>query len=227
MQEWFGSNDPVSGTVRDGRWAYTRIPYLNGDFYWDEMIDPEHTFFPTEETAWMAMSLPHLQNPYGLLRSPWNYNPSPYLTRFNNVNQIPLVGVSNQAKMAYMGATCADYTSFVQTYAANRPYSEYLYNSEDAVHGNVHFAIGGAGGNHTKAVDDLLRRQYNLTEDHIVYVARAAQKFFKTYVPLKNVADPAVPYPIQCTADPWQDVRHPHAHTHAHTHTHTHTHTHK
>ena len=115
--------------------------------------------------------------------------------------------MSNQAKVAYLGATCADYTSFVQDYAANRPYSEYLYNSEDAVHGNVHFAIGGAGGNNSKAIDDVLRSKYNLTEDHIVYVARAAQKFFKTYVPLKNVADPAVPYPITCTPDPWQEVR--------------------
>ena len=28
----------------------------------------------------------HMSNPYGLLRAPWNYNPSGYLTRFNNLN---------------------------------------------------------------------------------------------------------------------------------------------
>ena len=95
-EEWFGSNDPYTGTVRDGRWAYTKIPYLNGNFFYDEMIDPENTFFPAEQEAWMAINQPHLQNPYGLLRSPWNYNPSPYLTRYNNVNQVRL-------SMPYLG----------------------------------------------------------------------------------------------------------------------------
>ena len=224
--KYFGANDPYSGIIVDGRWAKTRIPYLNGDFFQDEMIDPVNTFFPAEQEAWLAINPPHLQNPYGLLRSPWNYNPSPYLTRFNNVNQINLESVSNQAKLSYLGATCSQYNDFIEDYALGKPYSAYLFNSEDSVHGNVHFAIGGSGGNNSAAIDAQLMMKFNLTQDHIVYVARAAQKFFKTYVPLKNVVsvgandatmigsttidqplDDVHPYPIQCTPDPWQEGR--------------------
>ena len=59
--DWFGSNSPSNAdhVVSTGRWAYTPI-----------LKDREHGFTK-------------LTNPYGLLRSPWNTNPTPYLMRFN------------------------------------------------------------------------------------------------------------------------------------------------
>ena len=58
--DWFGSNSPANGDhiVASGRWAYTSV-----------MAD--------------ARAYSDITNPYGLLRSPWNANPTPYLMRYN------------------------------------------------------------------------------------------------------------------------------------------------
>ena len=56
--EWFGSSegDPAQGyAVKDGRFGHWRVL--------------------------AAKNLSNLTNPYGLLRSPWNVNPSPFITR--------------------------------------------------------------------------------------------------------------------------------------------------
>jgi hypothetical protein len=87
--KFFGSNDPLTGKIINGRWADVVVPYMDDAFFAREGIDTSKTFFPTEEPAWMlTLSEMHRSSPYGLLRSPWNYNPSTYITRFNNVNRI-------------------------------------------------------------------------------------------------------------------------------------------
>ena len=90
-----------------------------------------------EENEWLAVHPPHLASPYGLLRSPWNYNPSPFLTRYNNMHQIQFNNVVATAKIFYMGSDCAEYQSFVKKYAVGQTYQTYLTESEDNVHGKV------------------------------------------------------------------------------------------
>ena len=87
--ELLGANDPISGRITDGRWAMTPIPYLTTEFFTNHGIDGDKTFFPSEEKVWTTLTNPHLNSPYGLLRSPWNYNPDPYVTRFGNVWRVP------------------------------------------------------------------------------------------------------------------------------------------
>jgi hypothetical protein len=102
--KWFGASDPVTGEVLDGRWAHTAIPTMTKKFFKHEGIDTDTTFFPAEEASWLTAQPAHLTSPYGLLRSPWNYNPAPFLTRYNNVNQISNLAVlSDEAKTFYLG----------------------------------------------------------------------------------------------------------------------------
>ena len=97
-----------------------------------------NSFTPqVEEDEWLAVHPPHLASPYGLLRSPWNYNPSPVLTRYNNMHQIQFNNVVATAKIFYLGSDCAEYQSFVKKYAVGQTYQTYLTESEDNVHGKV------------------------------------------------------------------------------------------
>ena len=140
----------------------------------------DKTFFPMEETEWLEAQPPHLTSPYGLLRSPWNYNPAPYLTRYNNVNQITNLAVlSEAAKNFFLGSNCDDYENFMRTYAQGQTLETYLSESENNVHGKVHFAIGGAGGDNARMIDDKLRKKYGFTDDQILILARSAQELFK------------------------------------------------
>ena len=198
--KWFGSNDPVTGEIINSRWAHQQIPYLDSAFFYNEMIDETATFFPVEEAQWLKVLPPHLASPYGLLRSPWNYNPAPVLTRYNNMHQIQFNSVVATAKIFYMGSDCAEYQSFVKKYAVGQTFQTYLTESEDNVHGKVHFTIGGAGGTKAKAVDDLLKAKFGWTDDDIMFISRGSQAVYKSFIPRKWVAT----NPLSCTADPWQ-----------------------
>ncbi|CAN0299970.1 unnamed protein product, partial [Ectocarpus sp. 4 AP-2014] len=58
QESWFGTVDPVDNVVKDGRWAYTKIPTIDPDM--DQDLIPDV---------------------YGRYRSQWTVNSSPYLTR--------------------------------------------------------------------------------------------------------------------------------------------------
>ena len=51
-EKWFGSNDPYTGEIVDGRWAGTPIPRVSRDFYLSHGVDPDKTFYPQEEELW-------------------------------------------------------------------------------------------------------------------------------------------------------------------------------
>lgn len=61
QDSWFGSNSPSNADhiITEGRWGYTPL-----------MTD--------------AREYSGVTNPYGLLRSPWNTNPIPYVMRYNH-----------------------------------------------------------------------------------------------------------------------------------------------
>ena len=69
QSDWFGALSPANSdhVIDAGRWAYTSIATVAS-------ADPS-----------LPSSFSKIKNPYGLLRSPWNTNPSPYLTRFHDV----------------------------------------------------------------------------------------------------------------------------------------------
>ena len=82
--DWFGAADPADErhVLSTGRWAYTPV-----------MRDADRTFS-------------NITNPHGLLRSPWNTNPAPYLMRSATV-----LGVQNAD---YTLPDCEDFREYVK-----------------------------------------------------------------------------------------------------------------
>ena len=143
----------------------------------------------------------HLSSPYGLLRSPWNYNPSPLVTRYGTVFGIAnysSIGLSKDLvfKM-HMGVVCDDYTAFFGR-VNGKSFETYLLAIENDTHGIFHFTFGGVGGKMARASVKVLMDTFGFTYSNIATLATAAQPFFKKYLALSH-SDP-----VNCTANPWQ-----------------------
>ena len=50
--KFFGTSDPVTGRIINGRWENATVPYVTEAFFIEEGITGNHTFFPTEEKEW-------------------------------------------------------------------------------------------------------------------------------------------------------------------------------
>jgi hypothetical protein len=74
-------------------------------------------------------------NPYGLLRSPWNTNPTPYVLRYNKT--FYNLGDSNSHFPA-----CSDFAK-----AIDNSLAETMFMLNGGLHGPVHIMIGGHWGN--------------------------------------------------------------------------------
>jgi len=109
--DWYGSNSPSNAdhVVDTGRFAYTPVMSARG-------------FSDTT-------------NPYGLLRSPWNTNPTPYLLRSN-------LTFYSHADGDTAFPSCAQFAAYV-----NSSLAEVLYALNGELHGPVHIMIGGHWGN--------------------------------------------------------------------------------
>jgi len=103
---------PASGNssdraVVDGRWAYTRIARARSGA---------------------------VANAYGLVRSPWNVNPTPYLTRYRYVAGLKDGGYALPSRDAFEAAAAAPTLSVLNS----------LLNG--MLHGEVHIMLGGHWG---------------------------------------------------------------------------------
>jgi hypothetical protein len=208
--KFFGSNDPNTGIILDGRWGNAVMPRMTSDFMVQQGIDEESTFFPEEEEVWMKSSPAHLTSPYGLLRSPWNYNPTEYITRFHNVYRISNVSQITESSVVfrqYMGVQCADYVRFFET-TKGQPLVTYLSHMEDGTHGLFHFTFGGVGGDTVVATCNSLANDYGFSQSNIVAMAISAQVFFKFYLaqdPDEYFMKEGKDFPLTCSTKPWQN----------------------
>eukprot|EP00903_Cladosiphon_okamuranus_P021957 g20189.t1 len=111
QESWFGTADPVDNAVRDGRWGNVETP---------SMYDGN----PGDLTP----------DVYGLLRSRWNVNSSPYLTRGLGKLCDGNIGDS------YPWPTCELHQSLVTSYP---DFFSWVWEGQYAPHGPVHTWIGG------------------------------------------------------------------------------------
>jgi hypothetical protein len=182
--DFFGSSDPLTGRILDGRWENQSVPFVDEDFYTNHGVSAEKNFFPYEASAWRGAV--HMTNPYGLLRSPWNFNPNPYVTRYNALNMIPsLINVPENERAYYDGVTCDEYQTFLDK-VANKPLKDYLMYAEDDVHGIIHFTFGGAGGTNANNVNQQLKDDYGFTDTDLMLVQQSAQVFYKVVLALQG-----------------------------------------
>lgn len=102
--DWFGNASPDNSmhTVDQGRWA----------------------FIPIKEDAW-----DYVHNSYGLLRTPWNMDPTPYVTRHNMTNN----------EVATDVVSCMGYQACFDA----RTLSSMNNCLNGGTHGPVHIAVGG------------------------------------------------------------------------------------
>lgn len=109
--DWFGVASPLNDNhvLTSGRWAYTKVAIRMGN------TGDERT-----------------HNPYGLLRSPWNTNPIPYLLRSRFV-----LGAKDGNYRNVPG--CKEFSSFFQ----KTELSELLAGVNGLLHGPIHIMVGG------------------------------------------------------------------------------------
>jgi hypothetical protein len=207
--KYFGSNDPDTGKILDGRWANLELPTVTTPFLESHGIEVNKLVFPEEEDPWYeCLDASHVSSPYGLLRARWNYNPAPYVTRYNNINGVKdLSSVNTDTLQYYDGVDCSDYHRFIKK-IKGESIVDFLSKVEDGTHGNLHFTIAGAGGDLAKKANDYLRENYNFNDNDIVVLARAGQKFFKYQLTeALTINDEfkihAGTLPVICSNTPW------------------------
>lgn len=112
QEDWFSPVDSgrKDHVVSSGRFAFTNV-------------------------ATDARSFSNVTNPYGLLRSPWNTNPTPYVMRYSSV-----FGVKNDGYTSM--PTCRKFRAALK----ERKLSSYLLAINGELHGPVHLMIGGHWG---------------------------------------------------------------------------------
>ena len=49
---FFGASDPITGRILDGRWANASVPMMTPEFFLEEGININKTFFAQDELRW-------------------------------------------------------------------------------------------------------------------------------------------------------------------------------
>ena len=81
-----------------------------------------------------AWDFSNITNPYGLMRSPWNTNPVPYVMRSNNTQDVFADGNTEFP-------TCSQFATYLEESEAKLSTVLQALNGE--LHGPVHIMIGG------------------------------------------------------------------------------------
>jgi hypothetical protein len=186
-----------SGRIVDSLWANMTVPIMNEAFFADHQVDMDGTFFPEESENLAALvdnnsanleSISHFSSPFGLMRPPWNFNPSTYLVRYNNEAGMESFDSDAQDGVLdyFTASTCDDYLSFANMYVRDSTdetdFDTMVRNIGKYLHGHLHENVGGQGGTHAREVDRHLRADYGLEDSDILVIVERSHFFTKTYV---------------------------------------------
>ena len=142
--DWFGPANPKDAkhVVDTGRWAYTPVM--------------QH-----------ARHFSNVTNPYGLLRSPWNTNPVPYLMRSRNT-----VGVQD-AK--YTMPRC---DSFQDAFTSGASLADVIQDLNGELHGMIHIMLGGHWFMNQSFIEKIVANKWAMdTSPHIADQMLLGSKF--------------------------------------------------
>mmetsp|Transcript_19557 Transcript_19557/g.43588 ORF Transcript_19557/g.43588 Transcript_19557/m.43588 type:complete len:695 (-) Transcript_19557:276-2360(-) len=109
-------------------------------------------------TAEMNTEYPDLQSGYGFLRSPWNLNPSPYVSRCTLLRGRP------EGQTAF--PSCESHYDLLQM----NDMMDFFYDMQLLPHGAVHIELGGAFG--CEVLEPLLQSGHILDEESLWGVCR-------------------------------------------------------
>ena len=171
--DWFGAAAPADArhVVSTGRWAYTPV-----------MRDAERKFS-------------NITNAHGLLRSPWNTNPAPFLGRSATV-----IGVQNAD---YTLPDCEDFRSYVAAEAGGSvALADVVSALNGVLHGPVHIMIGGHWGFNASVVDRVRRLMDEVGKDPFPDQILLASKFLWRQGYVECPAACADGAPCSCALNP-------------------------
>ena len=194
-KDWFGSNDPNTGHIIDGRWAGMKVPRVSAAFYEAQGIDQAEPFWPQQRDKWMeSMGEAHGYSPFGLQRSVHQNSPDEFILRFNNADRWELHifhgFIDNKVILClcflngrlgdvreslttigypYTGVTCDDYATFFHQ-ASGLSTMDASYWMEYTTHGPIHLAFGGGGGDACAQSDAVLKERFGMTDFQLPYV---------------------------------------------------------
>ena len=134
-KDWFGKTNTEEHTVTEGRWAYLKVPL--------------------QKEATEADDYNFHRNAYGRLRSPWNLNESPYVTRF-----VSGCGMPHTDNMP----SCGTHLDLVQSENNWADFGLGWVIKFGQYHDNAHLYTGGFGGDCTDVAEETVNFVgYNLT----------------------------------------------------------------
>ena len=171
--DWFGAAAPADArhVVSTGRWAYTPV-----------MRDAERKFS-------------NITNAHGLLRSPWNTNPAPFLGRSATV-----IGVQNAD---YTLPDCEDFRSYVAAESGGSvALADVVSALNGVLHGPVHIMIGGHWGFNASIVDRVRRLMDEVGKDPFPDQILLASKFLWRQGYVECPAACADGAPCSCALNP-------------------------
>jgi len=114
--EYFGSTDPDTHYIKDGRWSHIQVP------------------FTTDLNGAARYSTPH--NTYGQMRAPWVANPDPHVMRAQTVcGQLSTVSEEEAGRC-----------SSLQQLFAEENFADFGYYVSYMPHGRIHLLTGGVFG---------------------------------------------------------------------------------
>ena len=165
---WFGSSDPVTGQIQDGRWAGAEVPRITTEMLKKEGI-PDELFWNDGGQFAEMYGANHYASPLGYQRASWSMMSDRKVLRFNNygyyedyLNEMAPGDWANRE-----GVNCDGYTSYV-TAAVNSSYETISQLLEFDAHGPAHFAF--AGGTVYEENDNFFKEEFNFTEADILNV---------------------------------------------------------
>ena len=202
--KWFGTNDPNTGQIIDGRWANIKVPRVSSAFYETHGIPEDEPFWESFKDGWMGFMNNHAHgySPYGLQRSVHSLSPNEYVLRFNNVDRLGDVrSFIDKAgtKYPYIGITCDNYVSFLDRIKGS---SKMLASelTESRTHGLIHSAFGGGGGDPAAANDEVLMNKFGILESDLASITKWSHGMMKNDGP--KLFTNQAPSQWNCTAFP-------------------------
>jgi hypothetical protein len=197
--KWFGTNDPNSGQIVDGRWADIKVPRVSSAFYAAHGIPEDEPFWASfQNKALFDDKHLHGYSPYGLQRSVHSTSPNEFVLRFNNVDRLGDVRGFIDS-YPYVGITCNDYVFFLENHKGS---SKMLISelTESRTHGLIHSAFGGGGGDPAAANDEILKNKFGFLDSDLPSITKWVHGMMKNDGPMLFTKQ--TPYQWNCSAFP-------------------------
>ena len=140
--KWFGSSDPLTGKIIDGRWSGLKVQKANTAFYQEQGIDTTKSFW-TDDVSENQYYGYHATNAFGYQTYQWSFKGDQDVLRLHNVAQLSTLNNIDEQMRDYSGVQCSKLEWFITNYVIDGNYADFSSQSQGGLHGPAHFSIAG------------------------------------------------------------------------------------